>query len=160
MPSARVHSLSDVIGYNDQHPDKVKYGQNLLQASDATPGRSELFPPQAESSRAGARAAIDGALTETQAQAIITPGNAQANIGAAAGYPTVMVPLGYAGGGKDPFGLGFLGPAYSEQKLLRYASAFERSWHARVPPTDVNPKLRPASCRRRTALHRLRVGAR
>jgi Asp-tRNA(Asn)/Glu-tRNA(Gln) amidotransferase A subunit family amidase len=160
LPTAKVHSLSDIIAYNNEHPDKVKYGQNLLQASDATPGNRALFGPQSDPARASARQSIDGALEETGAQAIATPGNAQANIGAAAGYPTVIVPLGYTGGGKDPFGLGFLGPAYSEQKLLRYAYAFERSSHARVPPTDVNPKLRPASCKRRTALHRLRVGAR
>src|SRR4051812_32730987 len=28
MPGARVHTLSDIIAFNNQHPDKVKYGQN------------------------------------------------------------------------------------------------------------------------------------
>ena len=149
MPKARVHTLSDIIAYNNQHPDRVKYGQTLLQASDATPGRSELFPVQAEPAQQSARASIDGALAETGAQAIITPGNAQANIGAAAGYPTVIVPLGYTPGeahGKDPFGLGFLGGAFTERKLLGYAYAFEQATHARIPPTDLNPKLKPAYC--------------
>src|SRR3954468_5753680 len=146
MPQAKVHSLSDVIAYNDQHPDKVKYGQNLLQASDATPGRAELFPVQAVPSQQSARAATDGALSETQAQAIITPGNAHANIGAAAGYPTVMVPLGYTGGGKDPFGLGFLSVAYEEPHLLGYAYAYEQPSHARAIANDINPKLTATSC--------------
>jgi amidase len=160
MPTAKVHSLSEIIAYNNEHPDKVKYGQNLLQASDATPGSKALFGPQADPARASARQSIDGALEETDSQAIATPGNAQANIGAAAGYPTVIVPLGYTEGGKDPFGLGFLGPAYSEQKLLRYAYAFERASHARVPPTDVNPKLRPATCKGGSALQPLRLKVR
>ena len=146
MPSARVHTLSEIIAYNDQHPDRVKYGQGLLQASDATPGREELFPVQAEPSRASARSTIDSALTEGNARAILTPGNAHANVGAAAGYPTVIEPLGYTDGGKHPFGLGFLGPAYSEAELLGYAYAYEQDAHARVPPTDINPALRPASC--------------
>src|SRR4051812_23506859 len=144
MPHARVHTLSDIVAFNQQHPDKVKYGQGLLQASDATPGRSELSAPQAESSRAGARASIDGALAETGADAIITPGPAQANIGAAAGYPTVMVPLGYASG--EPFGLGFLAGADTEAKLLGYAYAYEQASRARVVPNDLNPKLAASAC--------------
>jgi amidase len=146
MPGARVHSLSDVIAYNHQHPDKVKYGQGLLQASDASPGREELFGPQSDPARQSARGSIDGAMSETGATAILTPGNAQANIGAAAGYPTVIVPLGYTDGGKRPFGLGFLGSAFTEPQLLAYAYAFEQDSHARVPPTDVNPDLKAASC--------------
>ena len=146
MPSARVRTLSDIIAYNDEHPDRVKYGQGLLQASDATPGREELFPVQAEPSRAAARSTIDSALNEADVRAILTPGNAHANVGAAAGYPTVIEPLGYTDGGKHPFGLGFLGPAYSEADLLGFAYAYEQDAQARVPPTDVNPALRPASC--------------
>ncbi|MEA2466482.1 MAG: amidase, partial [Thermoleophilaceae bacterium] len=146
MPGARVHSLSEIIAYNDQHPDRVKYGQGLLQASDATPGREELFGPQAEPSRDSARQTIDAALAEGQADAIITPGNAHANVGAAAGYPTVIEPLGYTDGGKHPFGLGFLGPAYSEPKLLGYAYAYEQDAHARVAPTVVNPEVGSVPC--------------
>src|SRR4051794_25981284 len=146
MPGARVHTLSDIIAFNDQHPDRVKYGQGLLQASDATPGREELFPAQAEPSRASARASIDGALAEGQADAILTPGNAHANVGAAAGYPTVIEPLGYTDGGRHPFGIGFLGPAFSEPKLLGYAYAYEQDAHARVIPNAVNPAVAAVPC--------------
>lgn len=157
MPTARVHTLSDVIAYNDKHPDKVKYGQNLLQASNATPGRKELFGPQSDPARTSARQSIDGALTEANARAVVTPGNANANIGAAAGYPTVMVPLGYTNGGKDPFGIGFMGTAYSEPRILGYAYAFEQATHARVPPTSINSKLRAVGCGAPGTLHRLRL---
>jgi Asp-tRNA(Asn)/Glu-tRNA(Gln) amidotransferase A subunit family amidase len=146
MPDAPVHSLSEIIAFNDQHPDRVKYGQGLLQASDATPGREELFAPQAEPARESARQTIDGALAEGQADAIITPGNAHANIGAAAGYPTVIEPLGYTDGGKHPFGLGFLGPAYSEPTLLGFAYAYEQDAHARVAPNAVNPAVEAVPC--------------
>jgi amidase len=146
MPNARVHSLSDVIAYNDQHPDRVKYGQGLLQASDATPGREELFAPQAEPSQASARQTIDAALDEANAEAILTPGNAHANVGAAAGYPTVIEPLGYTDGGKHPFGLGFLGRAYTEPRLLALAYAYEQDAHARVTPDTVNPAVARVAC--------------
>src|SRR3954451_8045177 len=146
MPNAKVHSLSEIIAYNNEHPDRVKYGQGLLQASDATPGREELFPVQAEPSRDSARASIDGALAEGDADAILTPGNAHANVGAAAGYPTVIEPLGYTNGGKDPFGIGFLGRAFEEPKLLGYAYAYEQDAHARVIPNAVNPAVAKVPC--------------
>jgi amidase len=146
MPNAKVHSLSDIIAYNNQHPDRVKYGQSLLQASDATPGREELFPAQAEPSRASARQSIDAALAEGNADAILTPGAAHANVGAAAGYPTVIEPLGYTNGGKDPFGIGFLGRAFSEPQLLGYAYAYEQAAHARVVPNAVNPAVAAVPC--------------
>jgi amidase len=145
-PGAKVHSLSDIIAYNNQHPDRVKYGQGLLQASDATPGREELFPAQAEPSRDSARQSIDTALAEGNADAILTPGNAHANVGAAAGYPTVIEPLGYTNGGKDPFGIGFLGRAFDEPKLLGYAYAYEQAAHARVVPNAVNPAVAKVPC--------------
>jgi Asp-tRNA(Asn)/Glu-tRNA(Gln) amidotransferase A subunit family amidase len=146
MPNAPVHSLSDIIAYNDKHTDRVKYGQSLLQASDATPGREELFAPQAEPSRASARASIDGALAEGGADAILTPGNAHANVGAAAGYPTVIEPLGYTNGGRHPFGIGFLGRAFSESRLLGFAYAYEQDAHARVVPAAVNPAVAAVPC--------------
>jgi amidase len=146
MPNAKVHSLSEIIAYNNQHPDRVKYGQGLLQASDATPGREELFPAQADPSRESARQSIDGALTEGDADAILTPGAAHANVGAAAGYPTVIESLGYTNGGKDPFGIGFLGRAFDEPKLLGYAYAYEQDAHARVVPNAVNPAVAAVPC--------------
>src|SRR3954467_11511388 len=146
MPNAKVHSLSDIIAYNNEHPDRVKYGQGLLQASDATPGREELFPVQAEPSRDSARASIDGALAEGAPDAIIPPGNAHANVGAAAGYPTVIEPLGYTDGGKHPFGIGFLGRAFEEPRLLAYAYAYEQDAHARVVPNAVNPAVAAVPC--------------
>jgi hypothetical protein len=146
MPQAPVHSLSEIIAFNDQHPDRVKYGQGLLQASDATPGREELFGPQADPARESARDTIDTALAEGEADAILTPGNAHANVGASAGYPTVIEPLGYTDGGKHPFGLGFLGPAYSEPLLLGFAYAYEQDAHARVAPDAVNPEVGAVPC--------------
>ena len=146
MPASKRRSLSEIIAFNETRPDRVKYGQDLLEASDATPGRKELFPVQAEPVRRSARADIDAALTEGDADAILAPGNVHANVGAAAGYPTVMVPLGYTNKGKRPQGLGFLGSRYTEAQLLALAYAFEQAGAARVAPTAINPKLVPGTC--------------
>jgi len=145
-PKVTVKTLTDIVVYNQQHPDKVKYGQGLIISSDATPGIYD--EPTAIASRTAtitsARESIDHVLTGLQLDAYLTPGASYANIGAAAGYPTVMVPAGF--NGSEPMGLGFLGSAWSEPTLLSLAYDYERVSHRRVPPTEKNSTLLPAGC--------------
>ncbi|HEX9799407.1 MAG TPA: amidase [Thermoanaerobaculia bacterium] len=51
---------------------------------------------------------------------------------AVAGYPHLTVPAGFVHG--LPWGLSWLGPAWSEARLLAYGDAFERATGARRPP--------------------------
>jgi Asp-tRNA(Asn)/Glu-tRNA(Gln) amidotransferase A subunit family amidase len=146
MPTASVKTLGEIVEYNRQHPDRMKYGQDLLEASNLSPGLEALFPAQAEPTRALAREEIDRVLADADADAIITPGLAHANAGAAAGYPTVIEPLGYLADGTEPVGLSFLGPRNTEADLPAYAYAYEQDARVRVPPTDVNPELDPGAC--------------
>ncbi|MDQ3879097.1 MAG: amidase family protein, partial [Actinomycetota bacterium] len=143
----RVKTLSDIIAYNNQHPDKMKYGQSLLQASDATTGTdTPVSQAHAEASIEAARAAIDGTLTADNLDAIVAPGPAYANVSAAAGYPTVIVPGGYSPGSNQPMGISFLGTAWSEPHLISYGYTYEQASHRRVPPTDINAQLDPKGC--------------
>jgi len=146
-PGLPVKNMNDIVIYNQQHPDQVKYGQNLIIASDATPGIYD--EPTAIASRTAtitsARYAIDSVLRDNQLDAYLTPGANYANIGAAAGYPTVIVPAGLAG--NTPMGVGFLGSAWTERSLLALAYDYERVSHRRQQPTAVNPNLRPTTCR-------------
>ena len=163
-PPSGVRTLSDIVAFNETRRDRVKYGQSLLVASDLTPGDEGLADLSAAPVVAGARAVIAAALQETGATAIVGPGFAHVNLGAAAGHPTVVVPAGYGGDGRAPFGLAFLGPRFSEAQLLGLAHAFEQDARARVAPTDLNAaELVPAGCpaaAAATALPRLRVVAR
>ena len=85
------------MAYNEEHPDKVKYGQRLLIASDATPGvDNPATQAAATATIQSSRAAIDATLLADDLDAIVAPGNTYANVSAAAGYPTVVVPAGYA----------------------------------------------------------------
>ena len=55
------------------------------------------------------------------------------------GWPDLAVPVGFT---KDPplsVGLSFLGPAFSEAKLLRFAAALERALPPRRVPASVPP---------------------
>lgn len=140
-----VRTLSDIIEYNKKHPKKIKYGQNLLEASDATPGRSELDPASQVAIQA-ARAAIDGTLLSNDLDAIVAPGPAYANVSASAGYPTVMVPGGYAEGANMPMGISFLGSAWDEPQLISFAYDYEQASKRRIPPTHFNADLRKSGC--------------
>ncbi|HEV2889105.1 MAG TPA: amidase family protein [Frankiaceae bacterium] len=142
-----TRTLSAIVEYNKAHPDKVKYGQRLLEASDATPGLEALATASALPVRTQAQAAIDSALAADDLDAVLELGPGNANVGAAAGYPTVIVPAGVTGDGTAPVGLAFTGTAYAEPRLLAYAYAYEQVSHRRVPPTYVNADLRRGSCR-------------
>jgi amidase len=140
-PPTGVKTLADIIAFNSAHPDKARYGQELLQISDLTPGLAALGTAQSTPVNLAAGAVIDGVLTATNATAFLGPAApgayaAHGRIGAASGYPTVIIPMGYSG--KVPIGLTFMGTAFSEAKLLAYAYAYEQAGHDRVPPTVLN----------------------
>jgi amidase len=140
--SLRVRTLGDIVAYNEKHPEEVKYGQRLLIASNAMPGvyHQAMAEPTIQSSKA----TIDATLLADDLDAIVAPGNTYANISAAAGYPTVVVPAGY--NGRNPFGLSFLADGFSEPRLISFAYDYEQATKLRVPPTELNAALVPEGC--------------
>ena len=65
---------------------------------------------------------------------------------ASAGYPTVMVPGGYAKGSSMPMGISFLGSAWDEPQLISFAYDYEQASKRRLPPTHFNTDLRKTGC--------------
>jgi len=61
-------------------------------------------------------------------------------VASATGFPEVTVPAGTTAA-QVPVGISFFGLAYSEQKLLNLAYAFEQATHARVAP-QTTPELK------------------
>ena len=138
-PASGVTSLVDIAVFNQQHTDKVKYGQRLLLASAAQPGSIQAASAGSLALRTAQGANIDKGLADNNLAAFVAPGSSYANIGASAGYPTVIVPSGMTG--TEALGLSFMGTAWSEASLLRYAFVYESASHQRVPPTVVNAAL-------------------
>jgi amidase len=159
-PGLPVHDLTRIILYNQAHPKQVKYGQSLLIASDATLGIYD--EPTAIASRlatiTAARRVIDSALSGNHLDAYLSPNTSllpgvisYPNVAAAAQYPTVIVPMGFVKAGTTPTGLGFLGTAWSELRLLALAYDYERLSRRRELPTTVNPKLLQGVCNSRSS---------
>jgi len=109
-PSAPVHTLSDVVAFNNAHPAvALKYGQVLAIAADSL----DISPASADTARYRADRAKDLDLAKTRGldavyagpdlkagtaddfDAILFPANRGANIAARAGYPSIVVPGGF-----------------------------------------------------------------
>src|SRR3954449_11590363 len=144
--SAPMHTLADVIAYNNAHPQEgLKYGQVTALASQAVdindPATIASYTTARDTGRRNAQQAIDNALTSNNVEAIMGTGTALIGLGAQAGYPELAVPAGYAAQGRAPQGITFTGTAYSEPKLLAFGYAYEQKAQARQPPSQVNPSM-------------------
>lgn len=157
-PSAPVHTLSDIIAFNDAHADvALKYGQAIFLAAD----QLDTSPDSDDTRRYLDDRALDLALTRTgldavydgpdgiegtddDFDAILFPQNRGAGAPAKAGYPSIVVPGGYvpptgAVVNPAPFGVTFSGRAFSEPKLLGLAYAFEQATRHRRSPASAPP---------------------
>ncbi len=152
-PAAPVHSLADVIAFNDAHQAREMpfFGQEImLQAQKKGPltgakYRSELARDQRLSRTLG----IDAVMTKYHLDALVAPTGGPAwltdlvngdavsgsasTIAAVAGYPHVTVPAGHVRG--LPVGISFIGRAWSESKLIALAYAYEQATKHRRPPS-------------------------
>ena len=82
----------------------------------------------------------------------MTPSATLTGTGARAGYPQIVVPAGYNPANRTPVGIAFNGTAYSEEKLLAFAYAYEQKTLLRKPVSEINPAVwrcyagNPRSC--------------
>ncbi|AEB11001.1 amidase [Marinithermus hydrothermalis] len=134
-PNAPIHSLQELIRYNEAHPEEMlRYGQVLLLAAESAAGvESPTYRYHRAKDLEVCKGGLDATFAQHRLDALVFPMNWGASVGAKAGYPSLTVPAGYTPAGQ-PVGLTFLGPAWSEATLIRLAYAFEQGTHARKPP--------------------------
>jgi amidase len=151
-PSARVRTLADVIAFNEKNREREMplFGQELFEQAEKKKG---LDDPGYKKALAKCRTqmrdkGIDAVVRKHKLDALFAPTgtpawlidhvNGDPNVGsfttpaAVAGYPHVTVPAAFASG--LPVGISFIGPAYSEVKLINMAAAYERANKVRKPP--------------------------
>ncbi len=151
---ARVRSMADVVAFNEAHRDQVLqfFGQERMTAAlkKGPLTQKRYLNALAKNHRLTRQQGIDAALAKHNLDALITPTGGPAWLidpingdsinwdiestspPAVAGYPHLTVPMGYVHG--LPIGLSFIGAAWQEAKLIRYAYAFEQAAQVRVPP--------------------------
>lgn len=156
LSNAPVKSLEEVIAYNrDNASTEMPYfGQELLEEAQKTGTLSDRAYRAAlrkSKSLAGPRG-IDAALRRQKLDVLIAPATGAAWLtdpvngdhvtdagyepAAVAGYPSLTVPMGDVHG--LPLGLVFMGPKWSEARLLGYGFAFEQRVQARKRPQFIS----------------------
>ena len=148
-----VHSLADIIAFNERHREReLRYfGQEtFLLAQARGPLTDSTYLDARSRCRQWARVeGLEAALTAHRLDALVAPtgglpwlvdpinGDAVSGgcspLAAVAGTPHLTVPAGYFRG--LPVGLSFLGPAWSEPALLGFGHAFELATRERRDPS-------------------------
>jgi amidase len=158
-PHAPVKTLADVIAFNEKNKAKVMpyFGQeNFITAA----GKGGLESPEYKAAleknfRLARSEGLDKVFKDHSLDALVAPsgspawlidfirgdfsGGGFAQPAAVSGYPHITVPAGFVEG--LPCGISFVGPAWSEPRLIGLAYAFEQATkHRRAPkyPKTVN----------------------
>ncbi|WP_186578598.1 amidase family protein [Aquibacillus kalidii] len=133
-----VHNLNELIQFNQQHKEKaLKYGQSILIESDEKSGsltEAEYINARVEDITLSQTEGIDAVMDKHNLDALFFVNYYGCAIAAKAGYPSITVPAGYTSEGK-PFGITFTGRAFSEDKLIELAYAYEQATKLRRAPT-------------------------
>ena len=150
--SSRVHSLKEVIDFNEQNRDREMpyFGQDLFIKAEAKGPLTDkkYLQALAKNHLLSRTQGIDFIMRKHRLDAMIAPTGGPAwptdwingdhfsggysSASAVAGYPHITVPAGYVFG--LPVGISFFGTAWSEPKLIKYAYAFEQATKARQAP--------------------------
>lgn len=145
-------SLAELIEWNRQHAAEEMpwFGQEILELAESKgPLTDEAYRKALETNLRLSRAeGLDAALAAHKLDALISPTMGPAYLTdwlngdhfsgsgtspcAVAGYPHLTVPAGHVHG--LPWGLSFMGTAWSETKLIRFGHTFEQASRARRPP--------------------------
>ena len=148
----KVRTLADAVAFDRATPRELAlFGQELFEQAQTTRGLSDpaYLKARADSLRASGPEGIDKLLAADRLDVLVAPttgpswrsdvadgdhveGEGATSLAAVAGYPHLTVPMGLVKG--LPVGMSFIGPAWSEARLLTIGAAFEAATHARRPP--------------------------
>jgi len=151
-PRAQVHSMQDVIDFNEKHRDKEMpyFGQDLMIKAQAKgPLTSKEYLDALKKDHKLSRdQGIDAVMRKLRLDALVAPtagpgwctdlingdhiAGGSSTPAAVAGYPNINVPAGFAWG--MPVGISFFGAAKTEPLLIKLAYAYEQATRHRKAP--------------------------
>jgi amidase len=147
-----VHTLADAIAFDSAHASQELqyFGQEYFELAQADTFTDQQYQDAlVRGHRLAGAQGIDAALANNNLTALVAPsggpawttdlingdhfGGSSTYPSAVAGYPIVNVPMGFVDGAL-PVGLSFIGTAWSEPTLIKYAYAYEQATRLRRPP--------------------------
>ncbi len=151
-PSAPVKTLADLIAFNEAHAKEVMpyFGQELFVKAQAKGPLTDkaYVAAKARARRLSRAEGLDKVFALKKVDALLAPSGGPAWLtdlvngdygtggssgpAAVSGYPSITVPAGFVRG--LPVGVSFIGPAWSEGKLIGIAHAYERRTKLRRAP--------------------------
>ncbi len=163
-PDVETRTLAQLIAFDDAHPAEMTwFGQGFFVKAQRTKGLQDPAYIKARTSnlRLAGPDGIDRLLREHGVVALISPtqspafvidlvngdsgGAGDSSLPAIATYPYITVPMGEVHG--LPVGLSFIGPKWSEGRLLGLAYDYEQASHEARPPTFAPDVLHPRAIR-------------
>ncbi|MPQ49044.1 amidase [Marinifilum sp. N1E240] len=147
-----VKTLEDVIAFNKQYADLEMpwFGQEIMEMANK---KGDLNEPEyldalKKCKELAGKKGIDATLQKHKLDALIAPTNGPAwsidlingdhygggssEAAAVSGYPNITVPAGFVH--SLPVGISFFAEAFSEQKLIQFAYAYEQATKHRKSP--------------------------
>jgi amidase len=151
-PGPHPADLAGLIQFNIDNAaaEMPFFKQEIFEAAQATSGdlTDPAYRAMRDSATSAAKASIDGLLRADHLDAIVSPafppawvtdhvngdvvGFGSSSPAAVAGYPHVVVPMGFVG--ELPVGVSFFASQWSEPTLIGMAYAYEQATHARRVP--------------------------
>ncbi len=151
-PKAKMHTLADLIRFNDEHKKEEMpyFGQELFLAAEKKGPLTDkkYIDARAKCIKLARTEGIDAVMTKHRLDALVAPTDSPAwmsdlvdgdhflggssSAAAVAGYPDITVPAGFVFG--LPVGISFFGRAWSEPTLIKLAYSFEQATKVRRPP--------------------------
>ena len=144
-------TLADLIAFNRAEPRELEhFGQEFFELAETTQGLDDpaYIEARANSLRMAGPEGIDRLLAQHGVEILVAPttgpawaitlgegddyGGSASTLPAVAGYPHLTVPMGFVDG--LPVGMSFIGPAWSDARVLSLGYAFEQRTQARRPP--------------------------
>jgi amidase len=132
-----VHSLADVVAFNNAHPVEERlqdFGQPDLIAAQKTNGIGPVEKAAIQRLNELSADGLENLMRMHQLDAIVTPNSHASSFFAIGGMPAITVPAGYDGHGV-PFGICFGGLKGYEPRLIEMAYAFEQATKVRRMPS-------------------------
>jgi amidase len=152
LSNTSMHTLADLIAFNDQHADQELqwFGQELFLIAEETDGLDDpVYKDALKKSKMLMQDGINGVMDTFDLDAIVSLTDsppwttdlvngdhfltASSTPAAVAGYPSIAVPAGFSFG-ELPVGISFIGGQWAEPTLIKLAYGFEQGTHFRHAP--------------------------